>query len=257
MQRKNWTREELILVFNLYCKLPFGRLNQRNPKVVEMANIIDRTPSAVALKLVNFASFDPINIERGVKGMQNSGKLDKEVYIEFSTNWEDLIFESETILNEKTNSNVIIIEEKEANKVNIDKEGIDVIRSVKTRINQGFFRKVVLGSYGNKCAISGIDLPELLVASHIIPWSQNEKERLNPANGICLSSLYDEAFDSGLITLSDNLNVILSNRLLKISDKKVYEHFFQKYENKEIFFPDKFFPKQEFLEFHRLNIFKK
>jgi len=58
------------------------------------------------------------------------------------------------------------------------------IREVKTRVNQNVFRQIVLANYDNKCALTGIDLSELLVASHIIPWSENEHERLNPENGI-------------------------------------------------------------------------
>lgn len=196
MERKNWTRDELIIVFNLYCKLPFGQLNQRNSSVIEIASIVNRTPSAVAFKLVNFASFDPFHKERGIKGMQHAGKLDKIIFDEFSDNWEDLIYESEILLNKKQSNDTLFDTINIEDKIS-EKEGNEVIRSVKTRINQSFFRKVVLVNYGKKCAISGIDLPELLIASHIIPWASNYKERLNPANGICLSALYDKSFDIG------------------------------------------------------------
>ena len=84
----------------------------------------------------------------------------------------------------------------------------------------------------------------------------NKKERVNPANGICLSPLYDKIFDKGFMTLNDNFTIILSKRLLKIVDKKVYANFFGAYENQKINLPDKFFPKTAFLEFHRKNIFK-
>ncbi len=225
-------------------------------KTIELSKIIGRTPSSVAFKLVNFASLDPYHQNRGVKGMQNSGKLDKEIYEEFSNNWNELIFESETLLAEKTGKNNIIETVKKEIEFDNSKEGIEVMRSVKTRVNQSFFRTVVTSIYSNKCAVSSIDLPELLIASHIIPWSANEKERLNPSNGICLSPLYDKLFDKGLMSLTDDLKVIFSKKLLKISNPKVYSTFFEVYENKEINLPDKFFPKQEFLEFHRKNIFK-
>lgn len=256
MERKNWTREELILAFNLYCKIPFGKLNQRNPLVIELSKIIGRTPSSVAFKLVNFASLDPYHQQRGVKGMQNSGKLDKEIYDEFSNNWDDLIFESESLLAEKLGKpNLEEIIKKEI-KFDETKEGIDVIRSVKTRVNQSFFRIVVTSIYSNKCAVSNIDLPELLTASHIIPWSANEKERLNPSNGICLSPLYDKVFDKGLMTLTDDFKIVFSEKLMKIADRNTYKSIFENYENQQINLPDKFFPKPEFLDFHRKNIFK-
>ena len=74
-----WTREELILAINLYCKLPFGRLHRANPDIIHLAKLIHRTPSAVALKLVNFASFDPSLRARGIKGASNASKLDSQI----------------------------------------------------------------------------------------------------------------------------------------------------------------------------------
>lgn len=258
MERKNWRREELIIVFNLYCKIPFAQLNARNKNVIEIASIIGRSTNAVALKLVNFASLDPYHQQRGVKGMQNSGKLDKIIYDEFVSNWDDLIYKSELllekfILGEKVEEKIIqqtILEETHS------REGRETLRLVKTRVNQSFFRTMVLANYNSKCAVSRIDLPELLVASHIIPWSENEKERLNPQNGICLSPLYDKLFDEGLMTLKDDFTIVFSNKLSKITNRQAYSNFFDVYVNQKISIPGKFLPKQEFLEYHRNNIFK-
>lgn len=58
MRNPNWTREELILAFNLYFKIPYGQFNNRNKKVIELAKILGRTSGAVAYKLVNFVSLD-------------------------------------------------------------------------------------------------------------------------------------------------------------------------------------------------------
>ncbi|OGV51463.1 MAG: restriction endonuclease [Lentisphaerae bacterium GWF2_44_16] len=257
MERKNWSREELILAFNLYCKIHFGQISQKNPKIIELSKIIGRTPSSIAFKLVNFASLDPYHQQRGVKGMQNASKLDKEIYNEFSNNWSDLIFESESLLIKKSGKRNL--EEAIKKEIEFDekKEGVDVVRSIKMRINQSFFRTVVTSIYSNKCAVSNIDLPELLIASHIVPWSANKKERLNPSNGICLSPLYDKVFDKGLMTLTDDYKIRFSKKLFKISDKKVYSAFFEVFENQQINLPDKFYPKQEFIDFHRKNIFQK
>jgi putative restriction endonuclease len=255
-ERRNWIREELILAFNLYCKIPFGQYNQRNSKVIELASLINRTPSSVAFKLVNFASLDPYHQSRGVSGMQNVGRLDKEIYTEFSNNWNDLIFESELLLSQKSIPENSIIEKVKKEIEFEEKAGIDVIRSVKSRVNQSFFRRVVISIYDNKCAVSSLDLPELLIASHIIPWSLNEKERLNPSNGICLSPLYDKAFDKGLITITEDFKIILSKNLLKIQDKKTFSSFFESYENQSINLPNKFYPNQAFLDFHRKHIFQ-
>lgn len=69
MPKNLWSREELILVFNLYLKLPFGKMHSRTPEVIEMAHLIGRTVSSISIRLGNFASCDPYHQSRGVKGM--------------------------------------------------------------------------------------------------------------------------------------------------------------------------------------------
>ena len=90
--QKLWTRDELILAINLYCKLPFGRLHRSNPEVIHLAELIGRTPSSIAYKLVNFASLDPSLQARGIKGASNSSKLDKIIWDEFYNNWAQFNF---------------------------------------------------------------------------------------------------------------------------------------------------------------------
>lgn len=131
------------------------------------------------------------------------------------------------------------------------------VREVKTRVNQNEFRQIVLANYDGKCALTGIDLSELLVASHIIPWSANEQERLNPENGICLSSLYDKAFDKGLISFTDNNRVLLSNRLKENVGKEYYAQYFEPIANVELVTPRKYHINPKFLEWHRDCIFNK
>ena len=52
-ERKNWTREETILAFDLYCKVPFSKISKTNEKIIDLAKVIGRTPSAVGLKMAN------------------------------------------------------------------------------------------------------------------------------------------------------------------------------------------------------------
>lgn len=75
-----WTREELLAALHLYHRLPFGRLHARNPEVIELATRIRRTPSAIALKLVNFAALDPSIDQRG---MGNYSNADSAIWREF------------------------------------------------------------------------------------------------------------------------------------------------------------------------------
>jgi putative restriction endonuclease len=114
-----------------------------------------------------------------------------------------------------------------------------------------------LRAYGIRCCISGINVPRLLVASHIKPWGDFPKDRLNPRNGLCLSNLHDAAFDNGLITLDEKLSVVLSNRLKSFFPQITLEQNFAPFENKIIHLPEKLAePDPEFLRYHREKIFK-
>lgn len=205
--RKLWTRDELILALNLYLKLPFGKLHSGNTEIIHLAQIIGRTSGSVAMRLNNFASVDPFHQQRGIGGLPGGKKQVEPIWNEFIKNKDELLFESERILATKEN---VAIEKKFAEllKGTEHLKGEYKLREVKTRVNQNIFRQIVIANYDNKCAITGIDIPDLLVASHIIPWSKNEKERLNPENGICLSPLYDRAYDKGYIGINEKFEIL-------------------------------------------------
>ena len=79
MTRRAWTREELIVAFNLYCKIPFGRIHIRNPLVMDLAKAIGRTPSAVSWKLANFARLDPALQKRNIAGASHGARAEVEI----------------------------------------------------------------------------------------------------------------------------------------------------------------------------------
>lgn len=251
-----WTKDELILVFNLYLKLPFGKLHRNTPEVIEMANLLGRTVNSIAIRLTNFAACDPYHQNRGVKGMVGGIKQCQPIWDEFAENKELLLFESERILAEKENLTIetkfddLLFDIK-------DLKGETKLREVKTRVNQNVFRQIVVANYSGKCAITGIDLPELLYASHIIPWSKNEDERLNPENGICLSALYDKAFDKGLIGLNEKYEILISSHLKKKQQHDYYDRYFSNLEKSKLVMPQKYMPKKEFLQYHLDEIFEK
>lgn len=257
MERDLWTRDEMILVLNLYLKLPFGKMDRRNPEVIHLADVIGRTPNAVALRLTNYASYDPILQQRGISGMAHGGKKCGELWNEFINNREQLIFESERILAECEGTSIEKKYEQEIHDIPQGIKGVTRLREVKTRVNQNVFRRIVLANYDGKCALTGIDMSELLVASHIIPWEKNEQERLNPENGICLSSLYDKAFDQGLISFTDDQHVIFSVRLKANVGKDYYAKYFLPVENATLIMPRKYHINPQFLEWHRDCIFNK
>ena len=80
-----WSRDEFMLVMNLYTKLRYGQFNYRNAEVVKLAELIGKTPGAVAFKLVHLSRQDPKHKER-VKGLANPGKNAIEMYNEFANN---------------------------------------------------------------------------------------------------------------------------------------------------------------------------
>jgi len=248
-----WTREELILAINLYCKLPFGKLHKGNPEIIRLANLNERTPSSVAYKLVNFASLDPSLQARGIKGASNSSNLDKEIWNEFYLNWEEVAFESESLLAKLEHKS---IEEFYSESEPPFSEGRERESIIKVRVNQSFFRKTVLASYNYTCCITGINQPQLLIAGHIIPWSLDEKNRLNPRNGMAMNNLHDKAFENGLFTISQDYKIIISEELKKSKIKAVSEYFLQ-FDKKEIILPSKFLPDPEFLKYHYDERFKK
>jgi len=247
----------MILALNLYLKMPFGKMHRRNPQIEKLAKLLGRTANSVALRLVNYASCDPILQNRGIAGMSGGKKQCQPYWDEFYGNKEALLFESERILAEYEGTT---IEQKFAkNLKDIPKElkGEVKIREVKTRVNQDVFRQMVLSNFDGKCALSGIDLQDLLVASHIIPWADNEAERLNPENGICLSSLYDKSFDTGLISFDDDKRVLFSQRLLSNVGKDYYADIFEPIKGKELLPTFKYDVNLRFLEWHRDCVFNK
>jgi putative restriction endonuclease len=256
MRGEKWTREEMILAFNLYLKLPFGKMHRRTSEIIELANLTGRSVNSVTLRLVNYASCDPYHQNRGVKGMVGGQKQCQPIWDELANTREALVFESERILAEKENQTI----ETKINELLFDitnQKRETKIREVKTRVNQNVFRQIVLANYNKQCAITGIDIPDLLFASHIIPWAANEQERLNPENGICLSALYDKAFDKGLIGINADYEVILSATLQKNRSKDYFVKYFAPIKKVKLQMPQKYLPKREFLEWHRDCVFEK
>lgn len=257
MSSERWTKTQLKLAFHLYCQLPFGKLHSRNPEIVELAKLIGRTPSAVAMKLVNFASLDPAITSTGRSGLGNASALDREVWGEFHADWEGLALECQQLRNqlgqtEAPASDDIVGEENLLMPEDFTGETRRVV--TEQRIKQSFFRRAVLSSYRGRCCMSGLSEPRLLIASHIVPWSKDKTNRLNPSNGLCLSALHDRAFDKGLLTLDDNFRIVLAQSI-KQSDELFVRQVLQPLAGKLIELPERFLPDQAFLARHREIIF--
>lgn len=247
-QRKPWSKAELILAFNLYLKIPFGKFHHGNTDIIRLAELIGRTPSAVSMRLSNFASVDPYHQERGVKGLTGGIKQVQPIWDEFHENKEELVFESECILAEIQHTT---IENKYANLlIGTDNlEGKTKIREVKTRVNQKVFRDIVLANYQGSCTITGFSNLDFLIASHIVPWSIDVENRLNPQNGLLLNNLHDKAFENGYLAIDKNYKILICSEFRKSEDEFV-QHYFSAYHKKEIKRPERFLPSLVLLEKH-------
>jgi len=251
--RRDWRREELIVAFNLYCKIPFGRIHIRNPQIIALAKMLGRTPSAVSWKLANFARLDPTLKSRGIKGASHGAKSETDIWQEFAGNWEQLAFESERLLAKMTGrklEQVAALAEDE-----LPREGKERERMVRTRVNQQFFRATVLAAYRQRCCITKLAVPELLNASHIVPWSADVMNRVNPRNGLCLNAIHDRAFDRGLLTITNDYRVKLSPALTDALKDSVAKDFFLPYDLKSIELPTHFTPDESFLQYHNEKVF--
>lgn len=131
------------------------------------------------------------------------------------------------------------------------REGRERLAKAKQRIGQSTFRKWILGIYGGKCCVTGLDVMDVLRASHIVAWSEDKDNRMNPSNGLCLSATYDAAFDKHLISFDEKYRMVLSKRLHDHVTSKVFKECFLDFEGKSIAMPSRFFPDKDLLEKHR------
>ena len=257
--RVPWSHDELVIACGLYFTLPFGQMHSRNPKIIEVAKLLGRTPSSLAMKLVNFASLDPTHQARGVKGLVGHSHGDENVWTEFHDNWDDMTVLSETKLQNLEAARepaATDVSEPDAEYVSRDVP-TEAAATVRVRTMQSFFRKLVLAAYNSRCCITGNPVEELLVASHILPWSEFPQLRLNPKNGLCLAAHFDRAFDRCLITFDSEKRLVLSPVLKRYLPNPAIESEFVRREGQRLTCPDRFLPDAEFLAYHRDRMFRR
>jgi putative restriction endonuclease len=254
MPSRNWSREELIVAFNLYCKIPFGKIHVRNPEIIALAKALRRTPSSLSWKLANFARLDPELQKRNIAGATHGSKLDVMVWEEFNHNWEKLSFESERLRASFTGEDIETV--AHIHEQEMPRQGKEREAMVKVRVNQKFFRSTVLAAYNFKCCITGLAITELLNASHIVPWVADQDNRVNPRNGLSLNAIHDRAFDRGLLTVTPDYEVKVSESVKSLPTTESLINFLLKYEGVRIALPHRFLPDKRLLEYHNDTIFK-
>jgi len=254
MTTKLWTKEQVKLAFHLYCQLPYGRIHGRNPEIIALAKVVGRTSDAIAMKMLNIASLDPAITSTGRVGLRGASALDREVWDEFHSDWERLAVECQ-LLRQQLDENFVEDLEPESDELMPDDFTGETRQAITAqRIKQHFFRRAVLSSYRGRCCMSGLSEARLLVASHIVPWSKDKANRLNPSNGLCLSAIHDRAFDKGLITLTDDFKIVVSEELKRKNETFVIEVLLP-LNGRTIEPPERFAPQAEFIAWHRSKLF--
>lgn len=272
-----WTRRETLLALNLYLETPFGKQHKTYPPIVALAEILDRTPSSVGMKLCNFTSLDPIEHARGIKGLSGASQLDRDIWNEYHEQQDAIVLEMETLFEEIQSQNLQpkngqaelptdtevassantqeVSESRQSSEHSTEPRETEFATTAVQRRYQNFFRRIVLNSYETKCCVTGNPVPELLRASHIVPWAVSKEERLNPRNGLCLSATFDAAFDRGLITFDAECRLMISDHLrYHISSEHVQTEFLSR-EGDQLRLPEKNQPDADLIKWHRENVF--
>ncbi len=256
----NWTRDQLVLAFELYCRTSFGRMHQHNPDIIALAGQLHRTPSAVAMKLSNFASLDPAEQARGIRGLSGASQLDRTIFEEYARR-QDALIDAATAAAQAVGIAPPPAPENEPLEDDIE-EAIAIFigpteteRLTRVRRAQGAFRRAVLASYESQCAICRIALPAMLCASHIIPWRHDETRRADPTNGLALCALHDRAFDRGMIAVNDDLRLVVSSRAQTGSPPPLHQLGLIDIAGQSLHLPRRFHPDPAALAYHKERVF--
>ncbi|MCB9896044.1 MAG: HNH endonuclease [Planctomycetes bacterium] len=246
-----WNREELILAFDLYFRTPFAKTKASNPAVQSLARALDRSPASIARKLGNFGSFDPALQAKDISGLGHTGRLDQEVWNEFNNDWGRLAEEAERLkLQYRMSTEMEVPVWNEAPSGPSER----VVTS-KHRLHQAFFRDAVRANYDNCCCLTGLTIQECLTASHIVPWSVDERFRADPTNGLCLSATFDRLFDAGLMSVTAEYRAVFAAKLHRRPSTQVADLILC-FEGVALATPRKLPPSTDRLSWHYQNIFK-
>ena len=243
----NWTKEETIIAFNVYCKIPFKDSNKNHPMIIEYAKIIGRSPSALNMKVGNLGRLDPKLKEKGIVGLSHGSIIERIVWEEFYANPEQFAYESECLIAKYANKSI-----EKSSKIDIKDlpNGKERETIVKLRVNQSFFRSAVMTSYNNRCCVSGVGNPQLLEACHIVSWADDSHNRTNPENGLCLNSLFHRAYDKHLMAITPDYEIIISENFMEKVEDSTFEKYLKEINGRKINMPTRFYPQRELLDIH-------
>ena len=248
-----WTEDEVILALMLYLSRPFGKLYSRHPDVERLAALLGRSPGAVSRKLGNLGSCDNTLRERGVKGLVNVSKVDTAVWEKYVGSERgkkplDPLLARATRIAEARSADIGFLFNETPIQGKVISDGGERLVLRKERRSQRFFRDVILAGYGGRCAVTGLRVPELTEAAHIIPWPDREECRLLPSNGIALNTLLHRAYDADLLGIDEKCRVHVSTALLKGAEDSTMQSFFESVDGAVLLPSRHFSPSPVFLE---------
>lgn len=248
----------MLVALNLYSKTPFGQIDQSNPEIQNLADILDRTAGSVGMKLANFAAIDH-TIDQS--GLENYGKKDEEIWNKYWDQLDELAGLSEFILaSYQTDKSIQTKFDGEIEGLNpVHGEfkfeeirkifGKEVRADQKRRLGQQFFRDSVLSNYGYKCCVCRLKQSPLLEAAHIVDWSETDdpNTRVDPRNGLAMCSIHHKSYDKQILTIDPESKVIQLSDSVKVEETPGAKSMFQDFQDRAIFIPDKFGPDERYL----------
>lgn len=263
--RRNWSREETMMAFALYMILEPRECDDKGADVRRLASAIHRTPNSVALKIWNIAAYDSNRRASGRVGMRHGSRRDAEMWEQYAAEGDRFLSRCLALLCNTVPPSSISTPPLENGRfsavdattqllVSGTPEGEERMALAVQRVHQRYFRNSLMTNYSGRCCITDIAIPQLLIASHIKPWSASTPtEKTAAANGLLLNAFHDRAFDQGFITLDDDYRIIVSHNAVKhdeSNDKWLYA-----FEGTHIHMPQASPPLHQFLEYHRKNVF--
>jgi hypothetical protein len=195
------------------------------------------------MKCVNLASLDQTHTRRGVRGLANVSHVERDIWTEFQTNPEAVAYEAAIALAEAEGVAPPMEDDLSLPEV----EGMEREARVRVRVNQRFFRDMILAGYQESCAVCSLPISGLLVASHIVPWAVDPSNRMNPRNGICLCGTHDLSFERGFLLIDPHCRIRTSGKIEPFRDNLVVIEWLVRYEGQALRPPDRWPPDPELL----------
>ena len=223
--KSHWTESQIILALDLYSITPYSKISPKNPEIIDLANLLGRTPGAVSFKLSNLAACDKKGQTLRHKGSSHGSKLDALVWNQYSDGEE---LDIERLNRDADKIKQSFLKDKSASYTKGNSVDIESFTSSsdqerfylsKVRLKQSLFRKAVLANFDCRCPFSNCAIAGLIDAAHILPWNDHPEARMKISNGIAVKIIVG-SLEQGYESYEANILVIVANDLISIEKRK-------------------------------------